>query len=796
MALELRVSPPASHDRAAGEIQRARIVVRGAVQGVGFRPFVYRLASNLGLNGWVLNTGQGVVIEVEGDRAVIDEFLRGLDCDRPPHAVIVSRECTVLDPLGFERFEIRGSTAQEEPSAFILPDLATCAECVRELLDPQNRRYRYPFINCTHCGPRFTIIEELPYDRERTSMKRFAMCPDCRREYDDPHDRRFHAEPNACPACGPSLALWDPAGGELARTDEALRLAVDAVDRGGVVAVKGLGGFLLLTDARNDEAVRSLRTRKHREAKPFAVLFPNLTAIEQACDISPLEARLLTSSESPIVLLRRRTNSDSTIAQSVAPRNPHLGAMLPYAPLHHLFMRDIGRPVVATSGNLTDEPICIDEHEALERLRGIADLFLVHNRPIIRHVDDSIVGAVAGREMLLRRARGYAPLPVLLPEPVPPTLAVGAHLKNAVGISVGRSFFISQHLGDLETTQAADAFDRTVAALRDLYRVAPAQVVADLHPDYLSTRRAGTFGAPVVHVQHHAAHVAACMAENDLDGPVLGVAWDGTGYGTDGTIWGGEFLVPRDGAFERVATIRPFRLPGADRAIREPRRSALALLHEIHGEALASWTDLPPLTAFDDQERRVVMRMLDRGINSPMTTSVGRLFDAAASLCDIRHHASFEGQAAMELEFAIDERATGAYAIPPVCTLAGFRQPALDPPALLLDWREAIESMLEDRRRGVSVGTIAYRFHRALVEAIVEVANQVDLDRVVLTGGCFQNRFLLEQTIRRLHERGFRVYWHQRVPTGDGGIALGQAMAAAWMARAAEGRALTERGEG
>jgi hydrogenase maturation protein HypF len=764
--------------RPPDELGRLRIVIRGAVQGVGFRPFVYRLASDLGVTGWVSNTGQGVFVEAEGDRAALDEFLRRLDADAPPRAVIVSRECSALDPVGCEHFEIRASDAGMEPSAFVLPDIAPCAACLRELFDPKDRRFRYPFVNCTNCGPRFSIIERLPYDRERTSMKTFTMCAACAREYEDPLDRRFHAQPNACPACGPSLALWDGGGAELAREHDALRRACEAIEQGAIVAVKGLGGFLLMADARSDEAIRTLRARKHRECKPFAMLFPALADVTRECDVSAQEARALASPESPIVLLRRHAGRASSIAPSVAPRNPYLGAMLPCTPLHHLLMRDIGRPVVATSGNLADEPICIDEHEAVDRLQGIADLFLVHDRPIVRHVDDSIVRLLLGREMVIRRARGYAPLPVLLPEPITPMLAVGAHLKNAIGINVGRSFFISQHVGDLETTQATDAFERVIAAFRDLYSVEPTRAVSDLHPDYLSTRYASTLGLPVVHVQHHFAHVAACMAENELEDPVLGVSWDGTGYGTDGTIWGGEFLVPRGDQFDRVATLRPFRLPGGSRAVREPRRTAFGLLYEIFGDSLLTRTELAPAAAFEARERDLLVQMLARGVNSPITTSAGRLFDAVASSCGICHRASFEGQAAMELEFSLDDRAEGTYPILVTQRAAGPQSSGVALPRMVLDWQPAIEAILEDIRSGVAVGSIALRFHNALVAAILEVAKRIGLPRVVLTGGCFQNRYLLEHTVRRLGQDGFRAYWHQRVPPNDGGIALGQAVVA------------------
>ena len=767
----------------SGRIQRARIVLRGAVQGVGFRPFVYRLAASLDIAGWISNTGQGVFIEAEGDGAALDTFLTALDRNPPPRAVIVSRECAMLDPIGFSGFQIRESVADREPSAFVLPDIATCADCVKELFDPADRRFRYPFINCTNCGPRFSIIEGLPYDRERTSMRAFAMCPACLREYRDPDDRRFHAQPNACPTCGPSLALWDAQGNEIASGDDALRRAVDAVFDGSIVAMKGLGGFQLLADATRDEAVRALRARKRRDAKPFALLLPDLTSVEAACQVSAAEARLLTSPETPIVLLRRKRTRQSRIAPSVAPANPYLGVMLPCTPLHHLLMRAVGRAVVATSGNLADEPLCTDEREAVDRLHGIADVLLVHNRPIVRHVDDSVTRVMAGREIVLRRARGYAPLPLQLPDAIPPTLAVGAHLKNTIGLSVGRSFFISQHIGDLETAQATSAFEHVITAFRRLYGVEPEQVVADLHPDYRSTRYAARLGLPVTHVQHHFAHVAACMADNGLDDPVLGVSWDGTGYGPGATIWGGEFLVPRGGMFDRVATLRPFSLPGGDRAVREPRRTAFALLHAIYGDDVLARTDLPPLAALRLPERRVLAGMIDGGVNSPATTSMGRLFDGVAALCGLCQTASFEGQAAMALEFAVDESARGAYSMALLETGAD-RDGAGMPPRFVLDWRPAIESLLEDLRLGVPVGTIARRFHDGLAAGIAAIAGRVGLPRVVLTGGCFQNRILLERAVQRLGDAGFRAYWHQRVPPNDGGIALGQAVVAARMDRA------------
>lgn len=743
-------------------IQRLRLVIRGAVQGVGFRPFVYRLATEIGLRGWVLNSAQGVFIELEGEQPLLQQFVKRLHAEMPPRASIQSLEQSVLEPVGYRTFEIRHSEEAGEKSALILPDIATCPDCLREILDPTNRRYRYPFTNCTHCGPRYSIIESLPYDRPNTTMRAFTMCGRCREEYENPLDRRFHAQPNACPECGPHLELWDERGNVLASHEEALRRAEDAIREGHIVAVKGLGGFHLVVDARNDTAVRRLRQRKRREEKPFALMYPTLQMVKAHCLVDEAEERVLGSPESPIVLLRRQR--DNAVAPSVAPHNPFLGVMLPYTPLHHLLMHDLGFPIVATSGNLSDEPICTDEHEALHRLAGIADLFLVHNRPIARHVDDSVVRVLLGREMVLRRARGYAPLPVLVKEPLPPLLAVGAHLKNTVALSVGRQVFISQHIGDLETPQALQAFRRVIADVKGLWEHQPQAVACDLHPDYLSTQTALRMGLPVVQVQHHYAHVLAGMAENEVSPPVMGVSWDGTGYGTDGTVWGGEFLLVTDMGYERFAHLRAFRLPGGDRAIKEPRRSALGVLYEIFGEgALDRLGDL-----FSQHEGHLLRQMLGQGINSPITTSAGRLFDAVASLVTRRKAVSFEGQAAMELEF-LAHAVQGDESYP-----FAF----LEEVPHVLDWSPMVQAILEDLRQGVEPPRIALRFHNTLVEMTVAVAKAAGAERVVLSGGCFQNAYLTEQAVRRLGEEGFRAYWHQRVPPNDGGIALGQVVGA------------------
>jgi hydrogenase maturation protein HypF len=825
-------NPRVNQAEPASQRTRLKLTVRGAVQGVGFRPFVFRLATELGLAGWVNNSPQGVFIEAEGPRAELEKLLLRLETEKPMRSFIQSLEVSWLDTVGFTNFEIRPSETGGSKTALVLPDIATCPDCLREIFDPKNRRHRYPFTNCTNCGPRFSIIESLPYDRANTSMKAFTMCPQCQTEYNDPRDRRFHAQPNACPVCGPRLELWRGCVRENTaeklphsheRGHDALLTAAQAIREGKIVAVKGLGGFHLMADARNDKTVQLLRERKHREEKPFALMFPSLESVKAECEISPLEERLLRSPESPIVLLRRLPSSilhsPSSISRHIAPGNPSLGAMLPYTPLHHLLLAELGFPVIATSGNLSDEPICTDERDALERLGGIADAFLVHNRPIVRHVDDSIVRVMLDRELVLRRARGYAPLPIQLVgddvrrlgsmrnEQSKPRdlgsdksiLAVGAHLKNAVALSVGNQVFISQHIGDLETEQAHAAFRRVIADFGKLYETKPQIIAADLHPDYLSSRfaleqrppawqepknagdqHAGSeTGAPIVmQVQHHIAHVLSCMAENEIAPPALGVSWDGTGYGLDGTIWGGEFFLVTDDHVERIAHLRPFRLPGGDKAVKEPRRTALGLLHEISGDAIFEQKKLATIAAFSAPELATLKTMLAKKLNSPVTTSMGRLFDAVASLVNLRQQIRFEGHAAMELEFAmegveIDE----AYSLP-IAACEDARPTKTPNSEIILDWSPMIEAILVDVQKGASVGIISAKFHNALAEGIVAVAKHAGHNRVVLSGGCFQNRYLTERVVRRLQAEGFRPYWHQRVPPNDGGIALGQVVAA------------------
>lgn len=764
---------------------RLHIVLRGAVQGVGFRPFVYRLATGMNLRGWVLNSSQGVFIEVEGAKEQLDRFLLAIQEEKPPRAFIQSMEFSYLDPVGYTTFEIRLSESDGKKTALVLPDIATCAECRAEVFDPANRRYRYPFTNCTNCGPRFSIIESLPYDRPNTSMKKFTMCRACSDEYHDPANRRFHAQPNACPHCGPHLELWDENGLVLATKDGALAQAEEAIRQGKIVALKGLGGFQLLVDARNEDAVRRLRQRKHREEKPFALMYPTLESVQSDSAVSTLEERILLSPESPIVLLqRKRGDLPSGVVESVAPGNPYLGVMLPYTPLHHILMHDLGFPVVATSGNLSDEPICIDEHEALKRLNGIADYFLVHNRPIVRHVDDSIVRIVLGRELVLRRARGYAPLPLTVEKSFDrPLLAVGAHLKNTIALSVENNIFVSQHIGDLETEASYRAFHRVIRDFGRLYEATPSAVVCDLHPDYLSTQHARGSGLETFGVQHHYAHVAACMADNQLDGELLGVSWDGTGLGLDGTIWGGEFLLTTADSFKRVAAFRTFPLPGGEHAIKEPRRSALGMLYEMFGPAAFDREEIA--RTFTKAELRVLRRMLEAGVNSPRTSSAGRLFDAVASLLGLRQRLGFEGQAAMELEFAatgVDTEERYEFALHPTES------------HLVVDWGVTVEELLADVGRQVGRSMISAKLHNTLAASILGVAQATGQDRVVLTGGCFQNKLLTERTVALLTRNGIRPYWHQRIPPNDGGIAPGQLSAYARQRQAVDrARQIVER---
>ncbi|MHB8580780.1 MAG: carbamoyltransferase HypF [Ignavibacteriaceae bacterium] len=743
---------------------RVHIVIMGAVQGVGFRPFIFRLAKEMNLNGYVLNSSQGVLIEAEGNKNILDEFILRIEKEKPSLSVITSLEFSFLDPKGYHKFEIKESEKNNEIAALILPDIAVCKECLEEMFDPNDRRFLYPFINCTNCGPRFSIIESLPYDRPNTSMKVFEMCEDCRKEYENPLNRRFHAQPIACPRCGPHLELWDDKGNILSAHHSALVEAANKIKQGSIIAFKGLGGFQLIVDSRNDKAVSNLRIKKCREEKPFALMFPDLEFVKQVCEVSPFEERLLLSAESPIVLLKKKRHT-KILSELVAPANPYLGVMLPYTPLHHILMKELNFPIVATSGNLSEEPICIDEYKALKRLKEIAEYFLVHNRPIVRHVDDSIVRVVLDREMVIRRARGYAPLPIKLKNSnyEKSILAVGGHLKNTIALKVKDNMFISQHIGDLSIIETFNCFNTVIEDFQKLYEVDADQVVCDSHPEYLSTKYAKSLNKNFYSVQHHYAHIASCRAENQVEGNALGVAWDGTGYGLDGMIWGGEFFISGEDSYKHIGQFRQFRLPGGESAIKEPKRSAAGLLYEIFGDDLFNKKFSDICKNFGEKELLLIQKMLNKKINCPLTSSVGRIFDAVSSLIDIAHVSNYEGQSAMMLEFAADPNIKGSYSF-----FINYKD------KFIVDWEKTIKQILKDKLTGIDSSVISAKFHNTLAQIILDVAENIKEEKVILSGGVFQNVFLVERTVKLLEQNKFKVYRHQRVPPNDGGISLGQ----------------------
>ena len=764
---------------ATGARRRVRARVTGTVQGVGFRPFVYRLAIEHDLAGWVLNDVDGVLLEVEGDAEAIDRFLEQVEYRAPPLAEVEGIAPEDLPPNGEVSFDILTSEAVGEPHAPVSADAATCEDCLRELFDPGDRRHRYPFINCTNCGPRFTIVRGVPYDRRLTTMAGFEMCDACRAEYEDPLDRRFHAQPNACPSCGPTASLRDPAGESVESGGDPVAAAAAALLDGRIVAVKGLGGYHLACRADDAAAVAALRSRKHREEKPFALIAPSLEAARALVELDTAEEELLLSRERPIVLAPRLRTA--AVAETVAPRSRELGVMLPYSPLHHLLLAGAGTPLVLTSGNVSDEPIAYRDEDALERLGTIADLFLVHDRPIETRTDDSVVRAVeAGgrRPLLLRRSRGYVPQSLPLPLRCErPIVACGAELKNTFAVAKGDRAWVGQHIGDLKNFETLASFSEGIAHFERLFAVEPLVCAHDLHPQYLSTRYAlDREGTEPVGVQHHHAHLAACLAEHGEHGRAIGAIYDGTGYGSDGTIWGGELLIGDLAGFDRAGMLRPLRIPGGEAAIREPWRMACAWLAESFGDPEPP---LPPALAGRVEERdwRNCCRLLADEQVSPLTTSVGRLFDAAGALCGAPATATYEGQAAVELEAMADSGETGAYAIP----LAEGAEGAV------LDARPAIAELFGELEAGVSPSLTSARFHNGLAEATAaacaDASRAAGLDLVVLSGGVFQNRLLLERTAELLIGAGLRVLLPERLPPNDGGIAYGQlAVAAARLA--------------
>jgi len=798
-------------------IHRVRVRVRGTVQGVGFRPYVYRLAGELGLSGFVLNDAHGVLLEVEGSADAIETLLARLEPDAPPLAVLESVSTEACEPTGADGFAIRHSAQGGVADAPVTPDSATCLACLAELFDPGDRRYRYPFINCTNCGPRFTIVRGVPYDRPLTTMTGFVMCPSCRAEYEDPADRRFHAQPNACPDCGPSVRLLGADGQQLPGpwVPGPVGAAAAALQGGAIVAIKGIGGYHLAARADDERAVTRLRERKHREDKPFALIAASIEAAERLVSVGEHERALLSGPERPIVLAPRR--SGAPVADAVAPRAPELGVMLPYSPLHHLLLADVRTALVLTSGNVSDEPIAYRDEDALERLHDIADLFLVHDRPIHTRTDDSVVRGltVAGsrRSVVLRRSRGYVPGSLPLPDggAERPVLACGAELKHTFCVAKGTRAWVSHHIGDLENYETLCAFTEGIEHFERLFAVTPEVLAHDLHPEYLSTKYAlDRAGVPLVGVQHHHAHLAACLAEHGVTGPAVGAIFDGTGCGSDGTVWGGEILYGDLAEFRRAGTLLPVRLPGGAQAIRQPWRMACAWLSAAGDE-----TPDPPeplVGRVDPVAWRQVGQLAQTGLRSPITSSIGRLFDAAAALCGLRAAVNYEGQAAIELEAACDPHEHGAYPIRLDATPdpgarahpnertednspgGGNGENRANPDGhesapgghecpLVIDPRETIRALVADIRGGTPVGVVAARFHAALalvtVDACTRAAASHGTEIVVLSGGVFQNRRLLESVSAGLHAAGLRVLVPERLPANDGGISYGQAAVAA-----------------
>jgi hydrogenase maturation protein HypF len=766
------------------KLRSANIHVTGIVQGVGFRPFIYGLATDLGLRGWIRNTSAGVDIQVDGSEAAIDSLVSSLKSQPPPLARLDSFEITYHEPRGFVGFEI--VTSESLAGAFqpISPDVSICPDCLREMFDPSDRRFRYPFINCTNCGPRFSIITDIPYDRPNTTMAPFVMCPDCSSEYSNPLDRRFHAQPVACPVCGPQVWLEELDGRRIAERDEAIRAAQKLLVEGRIIAIKGLGGFHLACDALNVKAVSELRRRKLRVDKPFALMMVDLETAKEHCLIAESERAYLESRQRPIILLKRRP--DSPIVEEVAPKQASIGVMLPYTPLHYLLLTtdkdiqnssDRAHPLVMTSGNLSDEPIATDNDDARQRLAPMADAFLFHNRDIRTRCDDSVIRVANIEEekpsiYFLRRSRGYAPDPVQLPFEVPELLAAGPELKNTFCLTRQRYAFVSHHIGDMENYETLRSFEDGIEHFELMFRINPLAIICDLHPDYLSSRyaaqRSRKDNLPILRVQHHHAHIAACMADNGLDGshPVIGLAFDGTGYGDDGAIWGGEFLVADYAGYKRPYHLDYFPLAGGDSAIKRPARTALALLWKLG----LDWDEqLPPVKNLCYEERQALRIQLERGLNTPLTSSVGRLFDAAAALTGLREMVNYDAQAAIEFEAALDPQEMGAYRFHIRDTV--------------VDTAGAIRELIADIASNVPLPKISARFHNGLAEmswqVCREIRRQSGINEVALSGGVWQNMALLERTTHNLLVDGFVIYLHHKVPANDGGLSLGQALVGA-----------------
>ncbi|WP_457642092.1 carbamoyltransferase HypF [Persephonella sp.] len=738
-----------------------KIHLTGAVQGVGFRPFVYNQAVKYGLTGYVINDTHGVIIEVEGDEKNINQFLISLQTEKPPLAHIFSQEIEELPLTGFTDFQIRKSESKGKKEVFILPDISTCNECFKEMNDHKDRRYRYPFINCTNCGPRFTIIERLPYDRPNTTMKKFKMCPDCEKEYNDPNNRRFHAQPNACPVCGPHINLYTSDKKLVAEREEALKETIELLKKGKILAIKGVGGFHLVCDATSDFAIETLRERKRRGEKPFAVMFKDIQQIKEYADITDFEEAVILSPERPIVIVKSK--EDTNLSKGVAPYLDRIGVFLPYSPLHYLILNDYEKPLVMTSANLSDEPIVKDNDEAFEKLSIFTDYILVHNRDIKNRVDDSVVRIIDKKISFIRRSRGYAPLPVKLPYKLDKkVLAVGGHQKNTIAIGFDDKAFLSQHIGDLETVDACKNFEEIIYSFFDLYSFQPDVVIADLHPRYYSTQWAKNFAQenniPFIQVQHHYTHTLSLMAENQLqDEKILAVSWDGTGYGTDGNLWGGEFLFADYKNFERIYHFDYFRLIGGEKAVKEPKRVALSILFDMFGKNLGKLSELRTVKAFSDKELNMLYSIWQKGINSPLSSSVGRLFDAAASLIDIRQILSYEGQSGMIMENYYNWQVKDFY--------------PFEIKKSIVNWRPVFEALIEDKSE---IDIRISRFINTLAQIVIDIYKDFESLKLGLTGGVFQNKFLTEKIIQLAQEKNIQVLSHKKVSANDGGLSLGQ----------------------
>ena len=753
------------------EVVRVRLTVCGIVQGVGFRPFVFRLAQSLGLMGHVFNAGDGVRIEVEGPAAVIETFAKAISADAPANARIDMIRRESLEPEWEAEFWILESEPAALPGLVVPPDLATCPSCVAELLNRNDRRHRYPLINCTACGPRFSILEALPYDRQRTTMRSFAMCSECGSEYQEPGDRRFHAEPIACPQCGPRMSFQNAAGEHLAKGDEAVQAAIRDLGAGQIVAVKGIGGYHLIADATSDTAVAKLRRRKQRPTKPLALMVPSIETAHALCHLSAADVAALRSPAAPIVLAERK--ADAPVSDLIAPDCGELGLMLPYTPVHHLLLHTLKRPLAVTSGNRAGEPLMFEDRSARRRLHAATDRFLMHNRRIRRPVEDSVLRTFNGAPQVLRLGRGFAPDVIALSRKLvpdgPTVLALGGNMKTAPVLMRGHEAILGPHTGDIESIAAEEMLGRALEDLQSLHGCRAEVLACDRHPDYPTTHLAETFGLPLVQVQHHAAHIASIIAEHGLTEPVLGIAWDGSGYGTDGTVWGGEGIWMTPDGWERVVRLRPFPLPGGEKAIREPRRALYGMLYE------AGRTDLMAACRLRSDEKTSLRKLLEAGLNTPRTSSAGRLFDAAAAMLGLASVNRHEGEAAMRLEYRA--RLAAAAGTAPESydfTLAQGGTATLPE----IDWHPLICAMADDMARGVSVDVIALKLHETMAAIIAALARHFAAPCVALSGGCFQNRLLTERTVALLQADGVPVYLNRRVSPGDGGLALGQALIA------------------